>query len=559
MLIESSLTEFLEFASKNGCYISDSVEFKIDPTSGVGAFLKESIENFDEPLIKVPRSCLLTKSLALEFFNVQECPSSNPNAITQLYLVELMADKSAKWLPYLNILPAIDEISSTLLWKPEELELIRGSDLYVKTKRELSSLLTEWYEVLEALGLSNESTLNFYQAQDLDNIVISSSTERYSFSSYVWASLIFRSRAFPSIIYDANANLNDAFLFPVVDLLNHRNGTKVTWKYQDDFVQFTTFEKIKAGDELFNNYGDKTNEELLIGYGFAMDNNPFDSTTVTFKLSADVISRSRKFRVKLQEENIVNDALTFNISFRDSVPQVLVDLFSFLCKLSSETELTVRSTLEGLDKLDDIFNEKIKIFKVKSKVSGTDVKNPQRIKNIKIYLTSQRKLFQTGSDQIQKIMKSIVKTFKPISFKTFYKSDSSFANSLLLSLGVTRYEDLINKKLTRQALLLWIVKAHNSDLYSKRMDVPSFVKDTYKQVSESISIEKEDVMEYMDFYKSFFPSLAEKIPEIYNVGSWSIKDFVIAGTVIDRIVWIRRINSEPLFFKKQPIKSMNYK
>ena len=113
----------------------------------------------------------------------------------------------------------------------------------------------------------------------------------------------------------------------------------------------------------------------------------------------------------------------------------------------------------------------------------------------------------------------------------------------MLSLGVTRYEDLINKKLTRQALLLWIVKAHNSDLYSKRMDVPSFVKDTYKQVSESISIEKEDVMEYMDFYKSFFPSLAEKIPEIYNVGSWSIKDFVIAGTVIDRIVWIRRINS----------------
>jgi hypothetical protein len=68
-------------------------------------------------------------------------------------------------------------------------------------------------------------------------------------------------------------------LFPVVDILNHSVSAKVEW----DFQPRTSFslklldgESFEAGQELFNNYAPKQNDELLLGYGFCLENNPIE-------------------------------------------------------------------------------------------------------------------------------------------------------------------------------------------------------------------------------------------------------------------------------------------
>lgn len=100
-----------------------------------------------------------------------------------------------------------------------------------------------------------------------------------SFSeSLLWAATIFTSRAFISthILPDHETV---PLLFPVVDILNHSVSARVEW----DFQPRTSFSlkllegnSFAAGQELFNNYAPKQNDELLLGYGFCLEHNPIE-------------------------------------------------------------------------------------------------------------------------------------------------------------------------------------------------------------------------------------------------------------------------------------------
>jgi len=68
-------------------------------------------------------------------------------------------------------------------------------------------------------------------------------------------------------------------LFPVVDILNHSVSARVEW----DFQPCTSFSlklldggSFEHGQELFNNYAPKQNDELLLGYGFCLEDNPIE-------------------------------------------------------------------------------------------------------------------------------------------------------------------------------------------------------------------------------------------------------------------------------------------
>lgn len=107
--------------------------------------------------------------------------------------------------------------------------------------------------------------------------------------------------------------------------------------------------------------------------------------------------------------------------------------------------------------------------------------------------------------------------------------------------------------MANEALLLWVVRASNKDAYKdglRTVNIPPFVLETFEEISRTISIAKDDVTEFLSIYKRLFPSLGDKIPEVYKVGEWGIKQFIIADALIDRLVWVRDSNSEPLFIQK---------
>lgn len=197
--------------------------------------------------------------------------------------------------------------------------------------------------------------------------------------------------------------------------------------------------------------------------------------------------------------------------------------------------------------------QKVEFFRNRSKIDASN----KRRRTLRKYFDSQRKMFQAVVESLQKRQKEIVKSNSPFmtSFKTIYKSDKKFANSLLLVFGVTKFDDLIIKDCTRDALLLWIVRIANKESYPRKMEfeVPQFIYDTFQEVSSTIAVERNDVVEMMPFYKKMFPSLAEKIPEVFSEGNWGIRQFIVADTVLDRLVWTRKLTQEPFFIKKHPM------
>ena len=105
----------------------------------------------------------------------------------------------------------------------------------------------------------------------------------------------------------------------------------------------------------------------------------------------------------------------------------------------------------------------------------------------------------------------------------------------------------------KQALLLWLVRASNLTKNSHKklpFCVPKYINDMFEEVSKNIVLERDDVVEFMDFYKQLFPKLTLKIPEVYKEGDWGIRQFIVADTVIDHLVWVNPNNQEPLILNK---------
>lgn len=78
-----------------------------------------------------------------------------------------------------------------------------------------------------------------------------------------------------------------AVLLPVLDILNHRPAAQIEWQARHDHVGLQVLEPYSGGAELFNNYGPRDNESLLLSYGFVLDDNPFDHLVVSIRITED--------------------------------------------------------------------------------------------------------------------------------------------------------------------------------------------------------------------------------------------------------------------------------
>ncbi|KAG1434641.1 hypothetical protein G6F57_021492 [Rhizopus arrhizus] len=76
---------------------------------------------------------------------------------------------------------------------------------------------------------------------------------------------MYSSRAFPYKLIDPSSTEESEVLFPLVDALNHKPNTKITWSRSGDSetgsLTFVAGQEYQVGDEIFNNYGPKSNEE----------------------------------------------------------------------------------------------------------------------------------------------------------------------------------------------------------------------------------------------------------------------------------------------------------
>lgn len=583
-MVTAELKNLLDWAKSNGSVINDKLTFNLSKDHGVSCVIKESLEENDKNgLIKIPKDLIISPEIADAFGNLYLdgfTSDGNVNSNLLFLIAKLKFDKknetilsdnlniSAKYKPYIDYLP--DDGKSTgnpYFWTIEEKELLDGTDAFIFMKRNFLKDLEDWKRIVSKLNIEKcpqlKDELLEYEAFKMGptggvsvNYLLNIKEISWtSFTAYLWANCIVTSRAFPYILFSNSSKYKDhAFLLPVVDLLNNQdeNKSKCKWTIENNKFIFNTLDDLKdltSGNELYNNYGDKSNVEFLLNYGFCLKGNDNESTTLTLKVDSSVIEGARQYGVVIPKDS-TSDGINFVLKKNSPLSKNLINFFSYLVKLTSEKKgFTLRMKLEGLTQLRAIIKTKLKSMKNVEVVSSDNI-SEINAKTIKTYRKSQKDIFQQSLEQIEQLEKQLLTEFKPFSFKKGIQKNKKFADSFLLVFGIRTYNDFIEKGILDHAVLLWIMRIANRDVYSDITDksiFPEFIYNEFQKVKSNTTIDNEDISEYLPMYQSLFPALCQKIPQVYNRGDWTLNNLIYAGTVADRLTYKRENNGEVFF------------
>ncbi|EPY49382.1 lysine methyltransferase [Schizosaccharomyces cryophilus OY26] len=248
------MDKLLAEAAKNGCKLHSQVEFVSadDELSTYGEYVataKADIEP-NEVLISCPFEYAITYEIALTSLQ-----SINPNFIslsrevvlyTFLALESLKASES-KWAAYIEYLPK--RFNTPIYFDDADKQYLKATNIEFAMQDRLHNWRHAYEDVLK-LG--------------------SFSTNLFTFDLFIWAATVFTSRCFSSGLINSKISKEDAspILLPLIDSLNHKPRQPILWKtdVRDTMsIQLVSQNATSKGQQIFNNYGPKGNEELLLG------------------------------------------------------------------------------------------------------------------------------------------------------------------------------------------------------------------------------------------------------------------------------------------------------
>ncbi|ODV96245.1 hypothetical protein PACTADRAFT_67559 [Pachysolen tannophilus NRRL Y-2460] len=592
------LNLLVEWANANGSQINPAIEFKYTEEKGIAAVLCEKKLDTSIPNISVPISIAITPKKAYEFFfNDNNKKYSNP--ITKLYLChERWLDNKSFWFQYIHHLPQLHEIGSPLTWNNLEKKYLNGTNLGFSLNEKFKQIVEEWYEAINSIPIEKRSDTfeedsKFYQIyQNLKDgnkdALINWIDNNYNYKNwtgfpmYLWSYLNFTSRSFPYHLVDSKADHNLSMLIPIIDLLNHDPSAYVSWLIVPDgkdncpYFKLTNNQSslLHQGDELFNNYGSKGNEELLLGYGFTIESNKADSLALRIKLPLETLPAIQKFGIKLphlddytfsvldskkstnanETKNFddYKDGLLYYCNESNLIPKNLLSLFAFLVKNDSETNMTLRMKLEGLNKLRRAVEQKYNILKTSNEnLSLTSIGEVKgNIKNAVIYRDGQKSLLLKIISEIKSKEKEYFGYYKSnlIDLKKIFKKDIAFKQSLMLSFGIMSIDDVYSSNFQDQVFLLWLIRCFNRNHYDTNNVefLPIWIQQLFDQFSSAITISEQDIKDYKELYDFLLPNLIDRIPEIYAKGKWTIKELIISGKLLATISYNRESAKEEI-------------
>jgi len=284
----------LDWLQDNGVYISgqstwgrpahpmrvesDTVE-DFEP-AGRGLIARKQILQ-GEPVMQINMKFVMTKERAQAVLGRQMVPDSMGEyiAIALLLMHERLQGEASFWRPYIDLLPTTEEVGCSFTWADEELDFLDGSAA-VDAARSLQNKVRAEYASL------TESTL----APNAEKFP----AERYSFELFEWAMVMLFSRGISLREADCLA------LVPYADLLNHSPYSQSyfmsnTLTFSDEWeVVLYADRAFGKNDQVLVSYGQKSNAELLLLYGFVVDRNLFDEVELAVGISPEDLRYEEK-------------------------------------------------------------------------------------------------------------------------------------------------------------------------------------------------------------------------------------------------------------------------
>jgi len=273
----------VNWASKYEIPLHSQVEVYQDPVTGLSFRAREDLlpgTKIVDCSYKLSLSYLNAISAAPDFPRhwsvpfppefIEHMEQENPHIIGHFFLMQqyLRGEKSV-WSPYIRLLPQPDELERLGFpnWWPEaDRKFLQATNAEPSVgKRDKI-----WHEAWEKGHTLLEGRFENWTA--------------YTHSLYRWAATIYDSRSFrPSVtiptqlvarpqVVDHMVKDRFAVLFPLLDIGNHNGIDQAEWipDAAASHLSLVIPEAIPKGSQIFNYYGNKSNSELLIAYGFIL-------------------------------------------------------------------------------------------------------------------------------------------------------------------------------------------------------------------------------------------------------------------------------------------------
>ncbi|KAH7336407.1 hypothetical protein BKA65DRAFT_607298 [Rhexocercosporidium sp. MPI-PUGE-AT-0058] len=324
------------WAKKYGTTLDPNVEIYHDSVTGLSFRALQNIP----PGTKLVKCSFQT---ILSYLNATEASSSfqshsppfphqfinalkvdDPNIIGHFFLVQqYLLGAQSFWWNYIRLLPqpdAPETLGLPVWWPDADLKFLDGTNAEPPIKKRKALWEDEWKQGIALLKLDD----------------CFEDSERYTYHLYQWAASIFGSRSFrtsltiPSGLITGNSKLSsgdmsvnlehmskDRFsvLLPVMDIGNHNGVKQVDWLRDTIAGVFSleNCEMIERGKQIYNFYGDKSNSELLIAYGFMLPGLERDAVNLRLTPSPEAVQLRRSQRSHVMDPNQPDQEFMFNV------------------------------------------------------------------------------------------------------------------------------------------------------------------------------------------------------------------------------------------------------
>ncbi|AET37944.1 protein-lysine N-methyltransferase Ecym_2195 [Eremothecium cymbalariae DBVPG len=498
-MLRDRLGELLEWGVSNGVQLPTGVEFRTCEEKGIVVVASERVE---EAEFKLPAELILTSRLAEKHFSRHD----NPNIWFKALVAKMKFSKEAVMVgdkdialyfgKYMNCLP--EEVDSPLIWKPDELELLDGTNIGGSISEKLDLIVNDWRYVINELGFDVPQAVqeqlvfaarmlaepNDVSKDEIYNMLIKHPKDGephwLSFQAFIWSHLIFTSRAFPERILNSTCEISNVILLPILDLLNHSQHSKIEWAGDNGVFSFRKLEPVEVGDEIFNNYGGKSNEELLVGYGFVIEDNKCDYLALKIKPPFPVLKSMLKaglslpilddyttfaFDTSIEKNNTTDisrysDGILYLINkHNDQLLWDLLSVYSFLEAGDEEDHNSLRCQLQGIQNLRESIEQRLKTTNVAPRCRASDSLKYQilsrRARYAEVYRQQQVQILKYSIQRLKDLEKDLVKSNKDklLTFKSISHLDNDFLETILPALfeSETEFENY------DEVMILWVV------------------------------------------------------------------------------------------------------
>ncbi|KAF1828582.1 SET domain-containing protein [Decorospora gaudefroyi] len=293
------LVEYLvAWFTQNGGQLNGDVQIVFSDSRG---FHMRVVKPFSSPVVascplKLTLSCLNLDPNQEEVLVVdsplQQCRGEIPDHIlTYLLLIEQRKrGNESPWHAYIACLPMPESMNTPLWFDNDDMVFLAGTSLAPAAKEKKGELHQHWEH---ALTVMKERGIALADGIDFTSDLL------------LWAATIFTSRAFISThILPERETI--PILFPVIDIPNHSVSAKVEWDFQPRLsfaLKCLEGASLHPGQELFNNYAPKQNDELLLGYGFCLEDNPIEQFALKLAFSPQLQQYAQELGL-LNAENV---------------------------------------------------------------------------------------------------------------------------------------------------------------------------------------------------------------------------------------------------------------